>query len=145
MFTPESMQALLRTNLPAGDDFGEQVEEVSEGYVRLSLKLRDEHLSHDLPRGSGQKVLSGPLMMGLADTAMYAATHSVYGVDVLVTIMSLNASFLRLPSPDLLIVEARVLRRTRAVCFLEAHLRSQRDGPPIAHVTANYSVVTTVP
>jgi acyl-coenzyme A thioesterase PaaI-like protein len=139
-FTPESMHAFLRESLPLRDDFGERVEEVSDGFVRLSLELRPEHLSHDLPRGSGQKVLSGPLMMGLSDTAMYAAVHTSYGRDVFASIISMNISFLRLPSIDRIHVEARVLRRARSICFTEARLGSTAGGEPVAHATASYAV-----
>jgi acyl-coenzyme A thioesterase PaaI-like protein len=142
-FTKESMHAFLRKNLPAGDDFGEQVEEVLADSVRLSLALRPEHMSHDLPEGSGQRVVSGPLMMGLADTAMYAAVHAAYGPEVFATIITLNITFLKLPATNRLCVEARILRKTKKLCFLEATLSSAWGEAPSGHVTATYSAMPT--
>ena len=67
-----------------------EVEVVEDGSVELSLRLEADQLSVDLPRGSGQTVVSGPLMLGLGDTAMYAAVHSALGQDVFAVILSIN-------------------------------------------------------
>jgi acyl-coenzyme A thioesterase PaaI-like protein len=138
--TPAELSALLIRNLPAVDHRGEIVEEISSDFVRLRLPIISDYLSHDLPPGSDQVVLSGPVTIGFAETAMYAAVHVVYGAQVLATTLSLNISFLRLAGTADLTARARVLRRGRAIAFVEAHLYSGDTSEPCAHVTASYAV-----
>jgi acyl-coenzyme A thioesterase PaaI-like protein len=139
-FTPQSMLAFLRRSLPTADDFGEEVTQVEPGVVSLRLTLADRHFSHDLPEGSGRKVLSGPLIMGLADTAMYGAVHSICGAGPLAAIISLNVTFLRPAAAARLLVDGRVLRHVGQIFYAEALLRTEPERPPIAQVTASYAI-----
>lgn len=140
--TPGELTALLVRNLPQDDWHGETIEQVEPGRVRLSLALSAGHISDDLPRGSGQRVVSGPLMMGVAETAMYGAVFSAYGEDVAPVVLNFNMSFFRLAGTERLIVEATVLRMARKICFLEAKLFSEAAGELIAQVSATYSIGT---
>ena len=139
-FTPTSLHTFLSSCLAASDMRGIQVEVVEDGSVELSLRLVVDQLSVDLPRGSGQTIVSAPLMLGLGDTAMYAAVHSALGPDVFAVILSINTSFLRLAVPNMLIAKAKVLRKAHAVCFAEARLFSEGSAEPCAHVTASYAI-----
>lgn len=140
VMTAEELSKLLVTNLPAVDHRGEIVEEVGTDVIRLKLPVHQIYLSHDLPAGSGQVVLSGPVIIGFAETSMYACVHAFYGPRVFAATLSLNVSFLRLAgAPDLFSV-SRLLRRGRSVAFVEAHLFSGATEKPCAHVTATYSV-----
>lgn len=138
--TRSELSALLSRNLPVVDHRGEVVEEVAADSVRLRLPVLQTYLSHDLPPGSGQVVLSGPITMGFAETAMYACVHAAYGARVLAVTLSLNASFLRLAGGADLTATARLLRRGRSIAFVEAHLYSGDSHEPCAHVTASYAV-----
>jgi acyl-coenzyme A thioesterase PaaI-like protein len=138
--TPAELSELLARNLPVVDHRGEVVEEVTRDAVRLRLPVLDTYLSHDLPPGSGQVVLSGPIAMGFAETAMYACVHAVYGPRVLAVTLSLTVSFLRLAGGDDLIGVARLLERGRGVAFVEVHLYSGDAREPCAHATANYAI-----
>lgn len=139
-FTPTALHTFLSACLPASDMRGIEVKKVEDGSVELSLRLAADQLSVDLPRGSGQTVVSGPLMLGLGDTAMYAAVHSALGPDVFAVILSNNTSFFRLATPTALLAKAKVLRKTRAICFAEARLFSEGAAEPCAHVTACYAI-----
>jgi acyl-coenzyme A thioesterase PaaI-like protein len=138
--TPGDLSELLNRNLPAVDHRGEIVEEVGPDFVRLRLPIVDSYLSHDLPAGSGQVVLSGPVTIGFAETSLYACVHAFYGARVFAATLSLNVSFLRLAGGADLIAVARLLRRGRNVAFAEAHLYSGTTDKPCAHITATYAV-----
>ncbi len=139
-FTPATLHAFLSASLPPADVIGLQVNSVADGSVELSLRIATNQLSVDFPRGSGQIVVSGPLMLGLGDTAMYAAVHSALGPDVFAVILSINTSFFRLAAPTTLVARAKVLRQARTVCFADALLLSEGEAEPCAHVTATYAI-----
>lgn len=136
----ESLACLLATQLPAVDQHGQVVEAVGDDFVRLRLPVGPEHLSADLPPGSGQQVLSGPLLMGFAETSLYACVHAMYGEAVFAFTLSLNASFLRLAGAGELTAVARLLRRGRELAFVEAHLYSGDAQASCAQVTATYAI-----
>lgn len=140
LMTPDRMTALLARTLPKDDWHGQTIERVEEGTVRLGLALSSAQLSHDLPPGSGQAVVSGPLMMGVAETAMYAAVFSAFGDDVFPVVLNFNIAFLRLAGTDRLIVDAAILRKAKQVCFVEAKLYSDIGGDVVAQASATYSV-----
>ena len=131
---------LLEKNLPAADHRNEIIEEIGRDSLRMRLPVHDSYLSHDLPQGSGQMLISGPVMMGFADTAMYACIHAFYGADVFATIVSLNVSFLRTAGAGDLSAAARILRKGKSLVFMEALLFSGENEEPCSHVTATYSV-----
>lgn len=136
--TPSQLSSLLTANLPRVDHRNEVVEEVGGDFVRMRLPVRGEFLS--VPKGSGQAILSGPITMGFADTALYACVHAFYGVDVIAVIVTFNVTFLRIASDSDLIAVARLMRRGRSLAFVEAELFSGLASAPCARVTATYSV-----
>jgi acyl-coenzyme A thioesterase PaaI-like protein len=140
---PSELTQLLKKNLPAVDHRNEIVEEVGQDSLRMRLFVLDSYVSQDLPAGSGQVVLSGPVMMGFADTAMYACVHAVYGREVFAALVSLNVSFFRVAGAGDLTAVARLIRKGKSLAFLAAHLFSDGNAEPCAHVTAMYSVRTT--
>ncbi len=131
---------LLARNLPAVDHRNEIVEEIGQDSLRMRLPVLESYLSHDLPAGSAQIVLSGPVMMGFVDTAMYACVHAIYGREIFAAVVSLNMSFLRIAGAGDLIAVARLLRRGKSLAFLEVHLFSGDNSEPCTHATATYAV-----
>ena len=139
-FSPATLHAFLTESLPPADLRGLEVNSVADGSVELSLSIAADQLSVDLPRGSGQTVVSGPLMLGFGDTAMYTAVHSALGPDVFAAILSINTSFFRLAEPTTLIARANVLRKGRSVCFTDALIYSEGEEQPCVQVTASYAI-----
>lgn len=131
---------LLERNLPAVDRRNEIIEEVDDDSLQMRLPVLECYLSHDLPPGSGRTLISGPVMIGFADTAMYACVHAFYGADSFATIVSLNVSFLRTAGASDLSATARILRKGKSLAFMEALLISGENKEPCSHVTATYSV-----
>ena len=139
---PTELMQLLERNLPAIDHRNEFVQEIGQDFVRMHHPVLDSYLSRDLPAGSGQVVVSGPVMMGFADTAMYACVHAFYGRDIFTAIVNLNVSFFSITGTGDLTAVARLLRRGKSLAFLEAHIYSGGSSEPCAHVTATYVVRT---
>lgn len=140
--SPTELMRLLGRNLPAVDHRNEIVEEIGADNLRMRLPVLDSYLSRNLPAGSGQVVVSGPLMMGFADTAMYACVHAFYGREIFAAIVNLNVSFFSVAGAGDLTAVARLLRRGKSLALLEAHLFSSGSSEPCAHVTATYVVRT---
>jgi len=141
----EDIQRLLEAHLPRADLRGETIQEVGSDFLRMRLPVTRHHISPDIPPGSGQAVLSAPLMMGLADTAMYACIHAAYGANAFGAIVSLNISFLQVAGNVDLEATARLIRKGRKLAYLETYLRSVGATDPAAHVTATYSIWQTKP
>ncbi len=138
--SPPKVLALLKRNLPVEDQREEIIEEIGTSHLRIRLPVIPEYLSHDLPPGSGQTVLSGPITMGFADTAMYACVHSFYGADVLAVIVNFNVSFLSVAGNADVTAVATLLRKGKTLAFVEARLFSGASTEPFAVVTATYAI-----
>lgn len=140
MMNSKDLSDLLIRNLPEVDHRGEVIENIGKDFVQLRLPVLSSYLSNDLPKGSGQVVLSGPITIGFAETAMYACVHAFYGAQVLAVTLTLNISFLRIAGAADLIAVARLLRRGRSTAFVEVNIYSGAIDQPCAHVTATYSI-----
>ena len=141
--TAAALERLLRRNLPAVDHRDEIVEEVGADFVRLRLPMRHEYVGPASLDGEG--IVSGPITMGFADTALYACVHAFYGEDVVAVIATFNVSFLRAARAADLLATARLLKRGRSLAFVEAHLGSDGSTEPFMHVTATYAVRPLAP
>ena len=131
---------LLAKNLPVVDHRNEVIEEIGTDFVRMRLPVLDAYLSQDLPAGSGQVVLSAPVMMGFADTALYACVHAFYGAKVFAAIVNFNVSFFRVAGAGDLRAVARLLRKGESLAFVEARLFSGVGEEPCAQIGATYAV-----
>ena len=138
--TESELKEVLVKNLPAIDQHGEIVERVGHGEVRLRLPFRKEYLGADVWGHTGSVVYSGPMVMGFADTAMYACIHASLGREVVPVISTLTITFLRPAAAADLIAEARLIRRGKRLAYLETYLYSQGDAEPIGHVTSTYAI-----
>lgn len=132
------LTALLAARLPACDQHGEVIEDIGADYVRLRLTIESRHLSR--PPGARHPVCSGPLMLGFADTAMYACVHACYGADVFAAIVNFNIAFMQVADGAVLVAIARLVRRGKRLAFLDTHLYSGALTAPCAQVTATYAV-----
>jgi len=86
--------------------------------------------------------VAGPLLMGLADFAIYVAVLSVIGRVELAVTTNLTCNFLRRPKPKDVIGEARLLKVGKRLAYGEVSLltEGEEDDGPVAHVTATYSI-----
>lgn len=108
----EGVNQLIRRAFPwAAPEAFATVLEVAPGRVRLTGPYRE-----DLLRPGG--VISGPVLMQLADTAAYALVLAHVGDQLMAATTQLNMNFLRGAKPGVLYAEAEMLRlgRRSAVC-----------------------------
>ena len=110
-----------------------QVESVSPGSVTIRVPYRDEFVR---PGGT----IAGPVLMAVADFAMYGVVLSLIGrVDLAVT-TSLNINFLRRPPPGDVLAKARILKLGRRLAVGEVYLHAGEEEDLVAHVTCTYSI-----
>jgi len=126
---------LSETQLPFAKTMGFELEQITDTGVTMRA-----HYSEDFLRPGG--TVSGPVMMGLADAAMYALVLSRIGPVELAVTTNLSINFLRKPNPGDLIAEARMLKLGKRLAVGEVHLYSdgQSRDEAVAHVTATYSI-----
>ena len=131
--TIEQMQALAEEKLPFATAYGFRLERLSEGMAVVRALYSDEFLRPGA-------TVSGPVMMGLADYAMYAAVLTRIGIVELAVTTSLNINFLRRPLPGDVLAEARLLKLGKRLAVGEVNLHSEGTDDLVAHVTATYSI-----
>lgn len=131
--TADEFEHIARERVPIVGQLGPRVESLGEGEARLRLPFRDEFLR---PGGT----VSGPVMMGLADLAMYAAVLSMIGPVELAVTINLNINFLRRPTPGEIIAEARLLKLGKRLAVGEVSIFRDGEQDPVAHVTTTYSI-----
>ncbi|NIM29418.1 MAG: hotdog fold thioesterase [Gammaproteobacteria bacterium] len=129
----EELAEMARENVPLVGPLAMRVESVLPGAVTIRVPYRDEFVR---PGGT----ISGPLMMAVADFAMYGVVLSLIGrVDLAVT-TNLSINFLRRPSPGEVVARARILKLGRRLAVGEVHLHAGEADDLVAHVTSTYSI-----
>ncbi|WP_350557481.1 PaaI family thioesterase [Psychrobacter sp. CAL346-MNA-CIBAN-0220] len=100
-------------------------------------------LSHDIgidelrPGGT----VSGPVMMSIADVAIYVAILGTIGIVPLTVTTSLTINFLRKPSAEArIIADCTLLKVGRTLIVGEVSLYSEGSSDLVAHVVGTYSV-----
>ena len=129
----EELAEMARENVPIVGMLAMQVESVQAGAVTIRVPYRDEFVR---PGGT----VSGPVMMTVADFAMYGVVLSLIGrVDLAVT-TNLSINFLRRPPPGDVLAKARILKLGKRLAVGEVYLHSGDDEDLVAHVTSTYSI-----
>jgi acyl-coenzyme A thioesterase PaaI-like protein len=100
-------------------------------------------LSHDIginelrPGGT----VSGPVLMSIADVALYVAILGKIGIVPLTVTTSLTINFLRKPSAEArIIAKCTLLKTGRTLIIGEVSLYSEGSSELVAHVVGTYSV-----
>ena len=129
----EELECLTREKLPFARIFKFQVEALEAGRAIVRAPYSNEFLR---PGGT----ISGSVMMGLADFAMYAAVLTRVGVVELAVTTNLNINFLHRPTPGDLLAKARLIKlgKRLAVGVVEVYVDGHNDM--VAHVTSTYSL-----
>ena len=89
--------------------------------------------------------VSGPVLMAVADYALYVAILGELGLVVLTVTTSMTINFMRKPSSEKAIIgECKLLKVGRTLVVGEVSLYSEGDPKPVAHVVGTYSVPQSV-
>lgn len=111
-----------------------KVEAVGEGGATVSHQVGVDELR---PGGT----VSGPVLMGVADVALYVAILGEIGIVPLAVTTSLTINFLRKPSADASVIgECRLIKVGRSLAVGEVFLYSEGTEEPVAHVVGTYSI-----
>ena len=129
----DEMQRIARDEVPYVGGLGVEVLDMGEGTATLRCPVDATSLR---PGGT----VSGPVMMGLADVAIYAAVLSRLGPVKLAVTTSLNANFLRRPAPEPIIAEARLLKLGKRLAYGEVTITTEGTEDAVCHVTATYAL-----
>lgn len=119
--------------IPAFADMGCGVTEVASDHIVVVQHYRENQLR---PGGS----ISGPTLMALADTAMYALILAQLGPMAMAVTQNLNINFLRRPAPVDTIASARFLRLGRRSAVIDVSIYSAGSDEMVAHVTGTYAL-----
>jgi len=86
--------------------------------------------------------VSGPVLMTLADTALYMAILATIGLVPMALTTNLNINFLRKPSAERNVVaHCKLLKVGRALAMGEVWIYSEGQlDDPVAHATGTYSI-----
>jgi len=126
-------ESIAKEKVPFVGQLGVSVLSIGDGEARLRLPFRDDCLR---PGGT----ISGPVLMGLADLAMYAAVLSRIGVVENALTVTLNITFLRRPAPANVIAHAQLFKVGKRLAMGEVALYREGDHDMVAHVTSTYSI-----
>ncbi len=129
----KEFEQLAKDKVPFAGQMGIKVRELGDGSATLCLPFRDDFLR---PGGT----ISGPVMMGLADLAMYAAVLSRIGLVEHTLTVTLNITFLRPPQPADVIADAKLFKAGKRLAMGEVGLYRDGDSDMVAHVTSTYSI-----
>jgi len=125
------MQAFFASEFPQAEGM---VEDVGAGTARVRRVVGPNELR---PGGT----VSGPVMMGLADQAMYAALLGVIGPVALAVTTSLTINFLRKPAADVDVTAVATLMKLGSrLAVGEVRLYSGASDEAVAHATVTYSI-----
>ena len=131
--TAEEFEDLIRATIPLSATMPFRVEEIGDGTARLRM-----HYSESFVRAGG--TVSGPVMMTLADTALYLAVLTRIGMEPLAVTSNLNFHFLNRPHPADLIAEARLLKLGKRLAMGDVLIYSEGKKEPVAHASGSYSL-----
>ena len=117
----------------AFENFPMRVAAVGPMTAVIEQETADRHLR---PGGT----VSGPTLMTMADTGLYAAILAQLGPVALAVTTNLNINFLRKPEPGLLRAETRLLKLGKRLAVGEVSITCNDNPEPVAHVTGTYSI-----
>lgn len=131
MTTVEEFRRLLDSQHPFASVLGVEILEIGHGTAVLELPERPAH-----QRLGG--MIAGPMLMGLADLALYAAIMGSTGNPEAVT-ASLSINFIRKAPPGGVTARARILKTGRMAAG-EVLMLPSGGGEPVAQAISTWSV-----
>lgn len=123
----------IRTNVGVAADFDFEVVGLPDAGAEIRLPFADK-----MQRLGG--TVSGPVLMTLVDTAMYAAVigHVVNGEFGVTS--HLNIEFLRRPGPETLRARAEILRQGRRQVACAVAVEDEAERRLLAYATGVYAL-----
>ena len=131
----QGFATILDERLPFAQLMGLAIDAIETDHVLMRAQYSERFLR---PGGT----IAGPIMMGLADAAVYALVLSRIGPVELAVTTQLSINFLRKPAPGDVLARASMLKLGKRLAVGEVLLYSESVGieQPVAHATATYSI-----
>lgn len=129
-------RALLAAQHPFSKVLGIEIVKIGNGTAELLLPRRSEH-----ERLGG--IIAGPMLMGLADLAFYAAIVGATGNPEAVT-ASLSINFLRKTPPGGVVAHARIVKTGRMTAG-DVQIVPEAGGEVIAQALSTWSLPSRKP
>lgn len=107
------------------------------------IEPREVVVAHAIGEGELRPggTVSGPVMMAVADVALYVAVLARIGLVPLAVTTNLSINFLRKPRADRrLLGRCRLLKLGRTLAVGEVTLYSEGEDEPVAHATGTYAI-----
>ena len=131
--TIQEIELLTLESLPFAVDYGFRVDSVESGTSTVRAPYQESFLR---PGGT----ISGPVIMGLADYAMFVAILTKIGLVELAVTTNLSINFLRRPDPGDLVAVANVIKIGKRLAVGQVEVYLDGEESMIAHVTSTYSI-----
>lgn len=133
----EELSAFLKAEFPQNRCTLEELD--ADGSVVVAHPVGHSELR---PGGT----VSGPVMMTLADVALYVAILARIGIVPLAVTTNLSINFLRKPRADRrVIARCRLMKLGRTLAVGEVYIYSEGEEEPVAHATGTYAVPRATP
>jgi acyl-coenzyme A thioesterase PaaI-like protein len=85
--------------------------------------------------------VSGPVLMTVADVALYVAILGEIGLVPLIVTTNLTINFMRKPAADRdIIAKCQLLKLGKTLVVGDVMLYSEGDNEPVAHVVGTYAI-----
>ncbi len=133
LITIEEFEQRTNDRMWFGVWLGGHVVELEHGFARFRLDVRPEFL-----REGGS--VSGPIVMAVADIAMYAAVMSAYPTGRKSVTSDMTMHFLRRPVGDVVWADARIVKPGKRIAMCRVEVFTDLDEPPVAHVVGSYAI-----
>ncbi len=130
--SPDEFNRLVHEEMAFAAYLGVRAEAIGWGVATVRLPYRA-----DLVRMGG--AVSGPAIMALADSAMYAVVMSIDEAGAHALTTSMHTHFLRGAFGCDVVAEARMLKGGRRLVICEVLVYAEGEEDPVAHVTGTYA------
>lgn len=129
--TASAIQDIIDRGVPLSAELGIKVESVSDDEARVRLPYATRLLR---PGGS----VSGPALMALIDTAMYALVLKACGREEMALTSDMQLRFLRRAAATDIFAHARFLKRGTRLLSFEVMVYAKGEQEPCAQATGTY-------
>lgn len=131
MVTKEELAEFFAKDFPQANF---NIERVGGKSATIRKKISHDHLR---PGGT----VSGPVLMEMADAALYVAILGEIGLVALAVTTNLNINFMRKPASDKdVIAECKLIKLGKLLAIGEVSLYSDGDPNPVAHAVGTYAI-----
>ena len=124
---------LMVQRVPLVAQLGLVVDAVGAGDTVVRVPYRGDFVR---PGGT----VAGPVMMALADFAMYAVVMSLIGPDEMAVTTNLNINFLRRPAPGDVTAHGKILQLGKHLAVIDVEIHGDDAKELVAHATGTYSI-----